>query len=298
MLTLHLLRPRREPRMNLPTRLATILFVCVLLTGSCKCLWANDATLGSLNAVVVKSELRTVKLYGAGGIAGLDAYQSGFFISEQGHILTVWSTVLDVDEITAVSSDGSRYSAKVIGIDPNLEIAVLLAPLDGPRLRRGCTRPIDQAIVKQSWAPKHDNPDSHLGRKWLLLTGHQIQSGGNAHHDHGHPAAQLKKVLEKAKRRVQNSINNEGFKTRIWSTYIRMPANAPYVIFSLVVGRMIAQDRVEISPFLLCLNLPQFLGNVRPVLEAPTRKPADCSKGFQRMQRFPWIGRRQQNGCR
>jgi S1-C subfamily serine protease len=86
---------------------------------------AKAVTLGSTNNVVVSAELKTVKLYGAGGVAGLEAYQSGFFVSEKGHILTVWSTVLDVDNVIAVTSDGGRMEARVLGIDPNLEIAVL-----------------------------------------------------------------------------------------------------------------------------------------------------------------------------
>lgn len=95
------------------------------------CIWqiqyssACAADLGSLDTVAAQSERNVVKLYGAGGVAGLDAYQTGCFVSEEGHILTVWSTVLDVDEIIAVSSDGNRRVAKVVGIDPNLEIAIL-----------------------------------------------------------------------------------------------------------------------------------------------------------------------------
>lgn len=85
----------------------------------------QTVTLGSVNQTAVTTELKTVKLYGTGGVAGLDAYQSGFFISEAGHILTVWSTVLDLDTVTAVTSDGKRMEARVVGIDPNLEIAVL-----------------------------------------------------------------------------------------------------------------------------------------------------------------------------
>ncbi len=95
-------------------------------------LWSNSVCpgqeptqLGSVNGVAVEAELKIVKLYGAGGYAGLDSYQSGFFISDSGHILTVWSTVLDVDEVLAVLSDGSRYKAMLHGIDPNLEIALL-----------------------------------------------------------------------------------------------------------------------------------------------------------------------------
>lgn len=88
-------------------------------------LHADEPSLGSVNSIAIDCELKTVKLYGAGGIAGLDAYQSGFFISAEGHILTSWSTVLDVETILAVCSDGSRYEASVLGIDPDLEIAVL-----------------------------------------------------------------------------------------------------------------------------------------------------------------------------
>lgn len=105
-----------------------------LLTGVPQDAWAQQpassdsrqlAKLGSVTSVAMAAEQKTVKLYGAGGFAGLDAYQSGFFISAEGHILTVWSTVLDVENVIAVSSDGSRYEATVLGTDPNLEIAIL-----------------------------------------------------------------------------------------------------------------------------------------------------------------------------
>jgi S1-C subfamily serine protease len=87
----------------------------------------NRSLLGntSLGSVAVTTEMKTVKLYGAGGAANLDAYQSGFFISPAGHILTAWSTVLDVETVIAITSDGRRLESKVMGIDPNLEIAVL-----------------------------------------------------------------------------------------------------------------------------------------------------------------------------
>ncbi len=80
--------------------------------------------LGTLHSASIGSELKSVKLFGAGGL-GLESYQSGFFVSPEGHILTVWSTVLDVSEVIAVSSDGRKMRAQVLGIDPNLELAVL-----------------------------------------------------------------------------------------------------------------------------------------------------------------------------
>lgn len=103
---------------------AAMIFFCSNVP-SAMCQSSSQITTGSLNSVAVDAELKTVKLYGAGGIAGLQSYQSGFFIDDQGHILTVWSTVLDVDTIIAVTSDGRRLESKVVGIDPNLELAVL-----------------------------------------------------------------------------------------------------------------------------------------------------------------------------
>ena len=55
----------------------------------------------SFAGVIAAAQPKMVKIYGAGGIRGLEAYQSGFLISAEGHVLTVWSYVLDTDYITA-----------------------------------------------------------------------------------------------------------------------------------------------------------------------------------------------------
>jgi S1-C subfamily serine protease len=75
--------------------------------------------------VVEGAQPKIAKLYGAGGLRGLEAYQSGVVISPSGHILTVWSYVLDADSITVVLNDGRRFEAELAGADPRLEIAVL-----------------------------------------------------------------------------------------------------------------------------------------------------------------------------
>ena len=67
---------------------------------------------------------KMIKIYGAGGIRGLEGYQSGFLISGEGHILTVWSYVLDTDYITVTLDDGRKFQGEIIGADPRLEIAV------------------------------------------------------------------------------------------------------------------------------------------------------------------------------
>lgn len=79
----------------------------------------------SLAKVITTVQPRMVKLYGAGGVQGLEAYQSAFLISDEGHILTAWSYVLDADVITATLDDGRKLTAEMIGMDPRLEIAVL-----------------------------------------------------------------------------------------------------------------------------------------------------------------------------
>ncbi|MEM8680641.1 MAG: trypsin-like peptidase domain-containing protein [Planctomycetota bacterium] len=75
--------------------------------------------------VVARVQRKTVKIYGAGGIRGLEAYQSGFLVSPHGHIATVWSYVLDTDELTVVLDDGSRFPAEIALSQPQLDLAVL-----------------------------------------------------------------------------------------------------------------------------------------------------------------------------
>ncbi len=75
-----------------------------------------------------EAQQRVVKIYGAGGLSGLEAYQSGFLVSPEGHVATAWSYVLDVEPIV-VLDDGRRFESKIVGFEPSLELAVL--KLDG-----------------------------------------------------------------------------------------------------------------------------------------------------------------------
>ncbi|MBM3998871.1 MAG: serine protease [Planctomycetes bacterium] len=79
----------------------------------------------SFATVIATVQPKVVKVYGAGGVRGLEAYQSGLVISAEGHVLTVWSYVLDADAVTVVLNDGRRYEATLVGADPRSEIAVL-----------------------------------------------------------------------------------------------------------------------------------------------------------------------------
>ncbi len=79
----------------------------------------------SLSAIARQVQPKVVKIYGAGGLRGLEAYQSGILISGEGHVLTVWSYVLDPDEVTVVLDDGRRFEATHVAADPLTEIALL-----------------------------------------------------------------------------------------------------------------------------------------------------------------------------
>lgn len=85
--------------------------VCTLTAESPLGGWAREA------------QRRVVKIYGS-GLTKEDAYQSGFLVSPEGHVATVWSTVLDVEPIVLLD-DGRRFESKIVGFEPSLELAVL-----------------------------------------------------------------------------------------------------------------------------------------------------------------------------
>jgi S1-C subfamily serine protease len=88
----------------------------------------------TLHDTIRQTQRKVVKIYGAGGVRGLEAYQSGILISPEGHVLTMFSYVLDVDDLTVVLDDGRKYVAKVVGVDPVRELAVLKLPVEDERL--------------------------------------------------------------------------------------------------------------------------------------------------------------------
>ncbi len=68
---------------------------------------------------------RVAKIFGAGGIRGLHAYSTGFLVSPEGHLFTVWSHVLDDQAVTVVLHDGRKFEGKILGAEPQLDLAVL-----------------------------------------------------------------------------------------------------------------------------------------------------------------------------
>jgi S1-C subfamily serine protease len=86
---------------------------------------AGEAARGAPQETIAAAARKVVKIHGAGGVRGLEAYQTGILVSSQGHILTVMSTVLDADEIDCVLDDGRRYRGRLVGVDPARELALL-----------------------------------------------------------------------------------------------------------------------------------------------------------------------------
>jgi serine protease Do len=76
-------------------------------------------------SVAAAAARKVVKIHGAGGVRGLEAYQSGIIVSADGRIVTALSTVLDAAQIDCVLDDGRRFAATLVGVDPRRELAVL-----------------------------------------------------------------------------------------------------------------------------------------------------------------------------
>ncbi len=85
----------------------------------------SSSVLTHHDLLVDQIQERVVKLFGAGGGGGLESYQSGILVGNDGHIATTWTTVLDVSRVRVVLYDGKKYDATMVGIDPANEIALL-----------------------------------------------------------------------------------------------------------------------------------------------------------------------------
>jgi serine protease Do len=96
----------------------------VALTSAC--VWAGLALDSPARADVMDEvQSKMVKIYGAGGFRGLEHYQTGFVITEDGWIATVWSYVLDTDPIIVHLGDGRRFEGSLKGADPHLDLALV-----------------------------------------------------------------------------------------------------------------------------------------------------------------------------
>ncbi|MEQ8848422.1 S1C family serine protease [Botrimarina sp.] len=107
---------------------------------------ATDAGGAPAASVVSNAQDAVVKLFGAGGVAGLEGYQTGVFIDDTGALLTIDSPVLDGGAVALVDALGDRYEGRVEGVDRLTGLALVrsestepppawidLQPRDAPR---------------------------------------------------------------------------------------------------------------------------------------------------------------------
>jgi len=108
----------RRPGLALRALASAAIVVAVCVSG-------RPAPAADWHGTIAAAQEKTVKIHGAGGFRGLEAYQSGVLISAEGHVLTLWSYVLDTDDVSVTLDDGRKFTAKLLGADPKLEIALL-----------------------------------------------------------------------------------------------------------------------------------------------------------------------------
>jgi serine protease Do len=93
-------------------------------------LTAPAAHAQSVHDTIQSVQQRVVKIFGAGGIRGLYSYSTGFLVSPEGHVATVWSHVLDNDGFRVVLHDGRQFQGKVVNAEPQLDLAVIKLEAD------------------------------------------------------------------------------------------------------------------------------------------------------------------------
>lgn len=96
-------------------------FVLLVVLCICHLAQADDTFAGIAREVNQKM----VKIYGAGGYRGVNAYCTGVLISPDGFILTVYSPTLDTQNLRVHLYDGTRHAAELVAAEPQLDVALL-----------------------------------------------------------------------------------------------------------------------------------------------------------------------------
>jgi S1-C subfamily serine protease len=68
---------------------------------------------------------KLVKVFGSGGFRGLVAYGTGIVVSPDGYVLTIASHLIDTPDLRVHLYDGRRCQAKVVVIEPELDVALI-----------------------------------------------------------------------------------------------------------------------------------------------------------------------------
>jgi serine protease Do len=79
----------------------------------------------SVADVAEKVNNKLVKIFGVGGVSGIPPYGTGILVSGDGHILTIATTMLETRDLRVHLGNGNRYHAKIVAIEPDLDLALL-----------------------------------------------------------------------------------------------------------------------------------------------------------------------------
>ncbi len=79
----------------------------------------------SMAEVAAQVQPKMVKVFGSGGVRGVPHYGTGILVSPDGHVLTVYSVMLDTPDLRVHLPDGRRFHAKVVATEPQLDLALV-----------------------------------------------------------------------------------------------------------------------------------------------------------------------------
>src|SRR5438132_8404175 len=88
-------------------------------------LWAQANKSSRAAEITEQVNQRMVKIFGMGGIRGINAYGSGVIVSAEGYVLTTSTPMLDTPDLIVHLWDGRRLSAKVVVTEPELDAALI-----------------------------------------------------------------------------------------------------------------------------------------------------------------------------
>jgi len=121
-------------RSRLLAILIVLLFALAEQPQACRA--APAPVLSSPSDILDATLAKVVKIFGTGGIHNLEGYGTGLLVSPNGHVVTVWSHLLDSGDVSVVLNDGRRYTAKFLKGDPSRDLAVL--KIEGDNLELPC----------------------------------------------------------------------------------------------------------------------------------------------------------------
>ena len=73
-------------------RAGVMMVICFMVGSSWMDAIASRAAAASPQETIAGAARKVVKIHGAGGVRGLEAYQTGLLVSPSGHVVTVMST--------------------------------------------------------------------------------------------------------------------------------------------------------------------------------------------------------------